>query len=33
VQPLDSQTVIAIKGLAADNRVVVQGASLLNQIR
>jgi cobalt-zinc-cadmium efflux system membrane fusion protein len=33
VQALDSQTVIATKGLAADNRVVVQGASLLSQIR
>jgi membrane fusion protein, heavy metal efflux system len=33
VQPLDPKTVIATKGLAADNRVVVQGASLLNQIR
>jgi membrane fusion protein, heavy metal efflux system len=33
LQPLDSQTVIATQGLAADNRVVVQGASLLNQVR
>jgi membrane fusion protein, heavy metal efflux system len=33
LQPLDAQTVIATQGLAADNRVVVQGASLLNQVR
>ena len=33
VQPLDAKTVLVTKGLAADNRVVVQGASLLNQIR
>lgn len=33
VQPLDPRTVVATHGLAADNRVVVQGASLLNQIR
>jgi membrane fusion protein, heavy metal efflux system len=33
VQPLDPKTVIVTRGLAADNRVVVQGASLLNQIR
>lgn len=33
VQPLDAQTVVVVKGLGADNRVVVQGAALLNQIR
>ncbi|MBC7994296.1 MAG: efflux RND transporter periplasmic adaptor subunit [Rhizobacter sp.] len=33
VQPLDPKTVLVTQGLAADNRVVVQGASLLNQIR
>lgn len=32
-QPLDSQTVLVTKGLAPDNRVVVQGAGLLSQIR
>lgn len=32
-QPLDAQTVIVTQGLAADNRVVVQGAPLVNQIR
>ncbi|AKJ29444.1 membrane protein [Caldimonas brevitalea] len=32
-QPLDAQTVIVTRGLAADNRVVVQGAALINQIR
>lgn len=30
---LDARTVLITDGLAADNRVVVQGASLLNQIR
>lgn len=33
VRPLDSQTVVVVKGLSADNRVVVAGASLINQIR
>jgi hypothetical protein len=30
---LDASTVIVIQGLGADNRVVVQGASLIAQIR
>ena len=30
---LDARTVVAIKGVAADNRVVVSGAALVNQIR
>lgn len=33
VQPLDSHSVLVIQGLAADNRVVVQGAALVAQIR
>ena len=33
VQPVDAQTVVVTKGLSADNRVVVQGASLIAQIR
>jgi hypothetical protein len=33
VQPLDSHTVLVTQGLAADNRVVVQGAALVAQIR
>lgn len=33
VRPLDAKTVLVVQGLAADNRVVVQGAALLNQIR
>lgn len=33
VQPLDAHTVLVTKGLAADNRVVVQGAALVAQIR
>jgi cobalt-zinc-cadmium efflux system membrane fusion protein len=33
VAPLDPRTAIVTNGLGADNRVVVQGASLLNQIR
>ena len=33
VQPVDAQTVVVTKGLSADNRVVVQGASLIGQIR
>jgi hypothetical protein len=32
-RPLDAQTVVVTRGLAADNRVVVQGASLIGQIR
>lgn len=33
VMPLDADRVLVIRGLAPDNRVVVQGASLINQIR
>lgn len=33
LQPLDAQAVVVTSGLGADNRVVVQGASLLAQIR
>lgn len=33
VQALDAQTVVVTQGLGADNRVVVQGASLIAQIR
>lgn len=33
LRPLDAQTVVVTSGLGADNRVVVQGASLLAQIR
>lgn len=33
VQPVDAQTVVVTQGLAADHRVVVQGASLIAQIR
>lgn len=33
VQPLDAQSVVITRGLGADNRVVVQGASLVAQIR
>lgn len=33
LRPLDASTVLVVQGLAADNRVVVQGAALLNQIR
>jgi cobalt-zinc-cadmium efflux system membrane fusion protein len=32
-QPLDARTVVVTQGLGADNRVVVQGASLIAQIR
>jgi 20S proteasome alpha/beta subunit len=32
-QSLDSHTVLVTQGLAADNRVVVQGAALVAQIR
>lgn len=33
VTPLDAKTVLVTRGLAADNRVVVQGAALIAQIR
>lgn len=33
VQLLDARTVVVVKGLSADNRVVVSGAALINQIR
>ncbi len=33
VTPLDARNVVVTQGLAADNRVVVSGASLINQIR
>jgi hypothetical protein len=33
VKPLDAKTVLVTRGLAADNRVVVQGAPLIAQIR
>jgi membrane fusion protein, heavy metal efflux system len=33
VQPLDGQRVLVVQGLAADNRVLVQGANLVAQIR
>lgn len=33
VRPLDVSTVVVTRGLAADRRVVVQGAALVNQIR
>ena len=33
VKPLDGKTIVVVKGLAADNRVVVSGSSLINQIR
>ena len=33
VRPLDAQTVVVTKGLGTDNRVVVTGAALVNQIR
>jgi cobalt-zinc-cadmium efflux system membrane fusion protein len=33
VRPLDAKTVLVTHGLAADNRVVVQGAALIAQIR
>lgn len=32
-KPLDAKTIVVVKGLAADNRVVVSGAALINQIR
>lgn len=33
VRPLDSTTVVVVKGLSPDNRVVISGAALINQIR
>ena len=33
VTPLDAHRVVVTQGLAADNRVVVLGAPLINQIR
>jgi RND family efflux transporter MFP subunit len=33
IQPLDASTVLVTQGLAADNRVLVQGAALVAQIR
>lgn len=33
VKPLDAKTVVVVKGLAPENRVVVSGATLINQIR
>mgnify|MGYP001451786303 FL=1 len=33
IRPLDAQTVVVTEGLAPDNRVVVQGAPLIAQIR
>lgn len=32
-RPLDANTIVVVKGLAPDNRVVVSGAALINQIR
>ena len=32
-KPLDARTVVVVKGLTADNRVVVSGTALINQIR
>jgi hypothetical protein len=33
LRPLDAATVVVTHGLGADNRVVVQGAALIAQIR
>jgi hypothetical protein len=33
LRPLDATRVVVTRGLAPDNRVVVQGAALVNQIR
>lgn len=33
LRPLDAETVVVVKGLSSDNRVVVSGAALINQIR
>nr|WP_314629562.1 HlyD family efflux transporter periplasmic adaptor subunit [uncultured Noviherbaspirillum sp.] len=33
VRPVDGRTIVVVRGLAADNRVVVSGAALINQIR
>jgi len=32
-QPIDARSVVVTSGLSADNRVVVQGAALIGQIR
>lgn len=32
-RPLDAKTIVVVKGLASDNRVVVSGTALINQIR
>ena len=32
-KPLDAKTIVVVKGLAPDNRVVVSGSALINQIR
>lgn len=32
-RPLDARTIVVVKGLTPDNRVVVSGAALINQIR
>ena len=33
VKPVDGKTIVVVKGLSADNRIVVSGAALINQIR
>lgn len=33
MRPLDAKTVVVVKGMSADNRVVTSGAALINQIR
>lgn len=33
IKPLDEKTIVVVRGLSPDNRVVVSGAALLNQIR
>lgn len=33
LRPLDAKTIVVVKGLSADNRVVTSGAALINQIR
>jgi hypothetical protein len=33
VRPLDGKTIVVVKGLSAENRVVVSGTALINQIR
>ena len=32
-KPVDGKTIVVVRGLAVDNRVVVSGAALINQIR